>query len=1018
MSTKVICEFCKDEFFKSGIKNHSRACGRKFSMEQALLSGAAGGAIRDPRKSRGAAHNRYNPLAGLRRPGPPISRTPSSSVDTPLPELPDPAGNDTVLDQVPQQTPEPLHEDRVQDVEMVGGSGVEETDGTDDETGEHGSEGDNNAWGEEDKIRIEYHPRSRLQPEVITSDEYLDRIPTSNDLPPNPEPWRPFRTRLDFELASFMQDNNLNQPQKARLLTLIREAIEKPGSFTIEDSQDLENIWTVARASAGKGLLKTSYVVPYKNDNVEFNVWTRPIWDWAKELLQDRAIVSQFEWNAQQVYRENSDGTTTRMYTEPWTAESWWEMQSKLPEGGVPFCIILYADKTRLSSFGTKKGYPVYARCGNLPAEVRNGEGIAGGRLVGWLPVVPEDADKTGTRKFADFKRVVWHEGFERILESIVDYSKTGYFFQCGDGIKRRVFPLVMILSADYEEQCVMAAIRGTNSKCPCPICLVPGDELNQLSKTYPLRTTEEMKRVYEEAQMCQTLEAKNEILMKVGLRDIENVFWKIGYTNVYDIISWDRLHAYHLGLFGNHLLGEFIRLVEANKLESRVDAELDKFPRWRELTHFNNLAKMKEFSDGRKFEDLSKVLVYATHTLFNSDRKSPGFLLLKLVRSYLMLDMYASLLCHTEETIKGAENELRLFEQLLKAYIKHGGSDKGWIFPKLHTQVHMVMDIIRKGVTRNGNTKPNEHKHGKYKDMYQLQTNFRNTDPQIMKLEHDDIICSTIRSGLNELDRWTVLNSPSLVNNVDEWEAYDDLDILHKNPPPTRRNKPPRTIGTSQASVGSPAEGQHTLSDLLSFCIEHLGDSETPETIAQKVNALICEELGHECEIPLDSPITIYRYTKISYTSCEDLSVQSDYLRTNRSFFGTSRYDFALLQYTPQEFWFAQLACIAGIEINGTTHLIAVAIPCDKNPATADSIADRLSDKHLRLTRVRMRRGQNIATVVSIHAIVRGAVLVKDPSCPYGDEYVVMDALDPDFWLRHRKLVSQKQLRLTRLPF
>ena len=163
---------------------------------------------------------------------------------------------------------------------------------------------------------------------------------------------------------------------------------------------------------------------------------------------------------------------------------------------------------------------------------------------------------------------------------------------------------------------------------------------------------------------------------------------------------------------------------------------------------------------------------------------------------------------------------------------------------------------------------------------------------------------------------------------------------------------------------------------------------------------------------------VTIYRYTKISYTSCEDLSVRSDYLRTNSSFFGTSRYDFALLQYTPQEFWFAQLACIAGIQIDGATHLIAVAIPCDENPATPDSAADRISDKHLRLTRVRMRRGQNTATVVSIHAIVRGAVLVKDPSCPYDDEYVVMDVLDPDFWLRHRKLVSQKQLRSTRLPF
>lgn len=48
----------------------------------------------------------------------------------------------------------------------------------------------------------------------------------------------------------------------------------------------------------------------------------------------------------------------------------------------------MYADKTRLSSFGTEKGYPVLAHCANLPVSIRNGEGVGGGRLVGWLPIV------------------------------------------------------------------------------------------------------------------------------------------------------------------------------------------------------------------------------------------------------------------------------------------------------------------------------------------------------------------------------------------------------------------------------------------------------------------------------------------------------------------------------------------------------------------------------------------------------------------------------------------------------
>jgi len=64
--------------------------------------------------------------------------------------------------------------------------------------------------------------------------------------------------------------------------------------------------------------------------------------------------------------------------------------QSHLPDvpNAVPFAFILYADKTKLSSHGTVKGYPVIARCANLPVHIRNSDQIGGGCVVGWLPIV------------------------------------------------------------------------------------------------------------------------------------------------------------------------------------------------------------------------------------------------------------------------------------------------------------------------------------------------------------------------------------------------------------------------------------------------------------------------------------------------------------------------------------------------------------------------------------------------------------------------------------------------------
>jgi hypothetical protein len=64
--------------------------------------------------------------------------------------------------------------------------------------------------------------------------------------------------------------------------------------------------------------------------------------------------------------------------------------QSSLPhvENAVPFGLIMYADKSKISSFGTVKGYPVVVRCANLPVEMRNSKQIGGGTVVGWLPIV------------------------------------------------------------------------------------------------------------------------------------------------------------------------------------------------------------------------------------------------------------------------------------------------------------------------------------------------------------------------------------------------------------------------------------------------------------------------------------------------------------------------------------------------------------------------------------------------------------------------------------------------------
>ena len=128
-----------------------------------------------------------------------------------------------------------------------------------------------------------------------------------------------------------------------------------------------------------------------------------------------------------------------------------------------------------------------------------------------------------------------------------------------------------------------MALIRGAKGNFPCPVCLVP-QEKQCRGKVYPLRTTETMQEVYHEAEQAVLAETKENLLKKYGLRDVDvcgtflhstsysycitliwkNVFWGLKNSDPYKALSFDRLHAFHLGLFKDHIWAVFKEKITA----------------------------------------------------------------------------------------------------------------------------------------------------------------------------------------------------------------------------------------------------------------------------------------------------------------------------------------------------------------------------------------------------------------------------------------------------------------------
>ena len=66
-----------------------------------------------------------------------------------------------------------------------------------------------------------------------------------------------------------------------------------------------------------------------------------------------------------------------------------------------------------------------------------------------------------------------------------------------------------------------MSLIRGHRCKCPCPVCLVPLEELHDLSKTFPLRSVIDAQAALNIYNEVSKIEGEK-ILKSLGLRPIK----------------------------------------------------------------------------------------------------------------------------------------------------------------------------------------------------------------------------------------------------------------------------------------------------------------------------------------------------------------------------------------------------------------------------------------------------------------------------------------------------------------
>ncbi|KAI6009909.1 hypothetical protein BKA83DRAFT_4133141 [Pisolithus microcarpus] len=405
----------------------------------------------------------------------------------------------------------------------------------------------------------------------------------------------------------------------------------------------------------------------------------------------------------------------------------------------------------------------------------------------------------------------------------------------------------------DYKEQCIMALIRGLKSHCPCPICLVPSDQLCNHTSTYPMHMSLDAitsLEVYKRSQ-----KDGEALMQKQSLQPVKNAFWRINHSDPHRALSFDHLHYDDMGI-GDHLFKE----TKKNLAEIGHHAE-----------------KAVDDHDGNKLTDIVKQLPFTAQSVL-SPRKHPiGFALLWCIASYLSYHMYIILNIHTETTIATGECKLLAFQYHLEAYIDMLDPDsiqKNWDFPKAHLAKHAFQDIIEKGATWNYSTRPNESHHGPIRKYYLCQTNQKDMPEQILQLDHRSLVSEFICSWLDHddeeclkwmLDRHVLEDQENklLDNNVFSGHIY-----LGSPQPPIMIANVEKTF-TSCPFQSFHKKLTHFLNEFLPLC-----DIPIPG--------------GHSWfVVPQEDKLREFQYLKVNYESCVDWKVTMDYLRCNPNFHG-----------------------------------------------------------------------------------------------------------------------------------
>ncbi|KAJ3081709.1 hypothetical protein HDU99_004922, partial [Rhizoclosmatium hyalinum] len=166
-----------------------------------------------------------------------------------------------------------------------------------------------------------------------------------------------------------------------------------------------------------------------------------------------------------------TEETGERVYGEYTSGDAFNAALKSAPPGAKVVTYSIYGDSTTLDRVGRISGHPIVIQYTNEPRS--KSQTPKGRQLVALLSGLPKGMS-TQTKAMPavqDLGREIFHRSFEKILEPIKQYQRTGFLTALNYQMHHFILRLSVVPS-DMLEQYAIGKIKGTKALSPCIICM------------------------------------------------------------------------------------------------------------------------------------------------------------------------------------------------------------------------------------------------------------------------------------------------------------------------------------------------------------------------------------------------------------------------------------------------------------------------------------------------------------------------------------------------------------------